>query len=65
MQQEHVIALPKASSLEHLRENLEVFDFVLDAQDLQDIATLPKYHRYVDVPTLAPERDVTPLTPLK
>ena len=32
--------IPKASSPERLRENLDVFDFALDADDLAAIASL-------------------------
>jgi 2,5-diketo-D-gluconate reductase A len=34
------VVIPKASSPERLRENLDVFDFALDADDLAAIATL-------------------------
>ena len=34
------VVIPKASSPERLRENLDVFDFELDADDLAAIASL-------------------------
>ena len=34
------VVIPKASSPERLRENLDVFDFALDAEDLAAIASL-------------------------
>jgi len=37
-----LVVIPKASSPERLRENLALFDFALDADDMQRIATLSR-----------------------
>lgn len=55
VQQPGVAAIPKASSREHLRANLEVFDFELSARDVEVIEALPE-QRLID-PNFAPEWD--------
>ncbi|HEX6709867.1 MAG TPA: aldo/keto reductase [Rubrobacter sp.] len=40
VQQEKVCAIPKATSEEHLRENLDVFDFDLSDEEMQSISSL-------------------------
>jgi 2,5-diketo-D-gluconate reductase B len=40
IQQDGVAAIPKAAGEKHLRENLEIFDFTLDAADLKLLAAL-------------------------
>ena len=40
LQQPGVAAIPKASSEPNLRANLDVFDFALDAEDLEALAAL-------------------------
>ncbi len=40
VQQDKVIAIPKASSVEHQRANLEIFDFELTPEEMEKIATL-------------------------
>ncbi len=39
-QQKHVIAIPKASSESHLRENLEILDFSLTVEEIKQIFSL-------------------------
>jgi len=53
LQQERVAAIPKAASREHLEENFDVFDFELDADEVQTIAALDRGERLVD-PDVAP-----------
>jgi 2,5-diketo-D-gluconate reductase B len=53
MQQESVAAIPKASSREHLEENLQVFDFALSAEDMAEVHGLARGLRTVD-PEFAP-----------
>ena len=40
VQQEHVVAIPKASGRPHLAENLNVFDFSLSVEEMETIFTL-------------------------
>jgi 2,5-diketo-D-gluconate reductase B len=40
VQQDKVCAIPKATSEEHLRENLDVFDFELSAEEMDRIYSL-------------------------
>jgi 2,5-diketo-D-gluconate reductase B len=53
MQQESVAAIPKASSREHLEENLQVFDFALSAEEMAEVHGLARGLRTVD-PEFAP-----------
>lgn len=50
VQQSGVVAIPKSSSEEHLRQNMQVFDFELDDEDLGRIDALPKNRRRIDPP---------------
>ena len=54
--QEGCVVIPKASSVERLKENFEAQDVMLDEEDLERIASLPKGHRYIN-PPFAPEWD--------
>ncbi|MCZ6893210.1 MAG: aldo/keto reductase [Gammaproteobacteria bacterium] len=54
--QDLVAAIPKASSEAHCRANLEIFDFVLSADDLDEIAGLDTGQRGID-PSWAPNWD--------
>ncbi|HET8866071.1 MAG TPA: aldo/keto reductase [Gracilimonas sp.] len=56
IEQEQVVAIPKASSEEHLRENIDVYDFVLEDDDFYAIDDIDKSIRLVD-PDFAPEWD--------
>lgn len=56
VQQSGVVAIPKSSSEKHLRQNMEVFDFQLDEQDLGRIDALPKQRRRID-PDWSPNWD--------
>jgi len=58
IQQDGVIAIPKANSVDHLKANLEVFDFELTQLDFDIISQLPKNYRYCAPSFLSPERDV-------
>lgn len=53
IEQENVVAIPKASTEEHLKENFEVFDFYLDDEDFDRIDQLQKSTRLVN-PSFAP-----------
>ena len=54
IEQENVVAIPKASSEEHLRENFDVFDFYLEDEDFERIDQLEKSMRLVN-PSFAPD----------
>jgi 2,5-diketo-D-gluconate reductase B len=56
LDQPGVSPIPKASSQERRRENLDVFDFTLDDEDREQIARLPKDVRTID-PPWAPDWD--------
>jgi diketogulonate reductase-like aldo/keto reductase len=48
VQQDNVVAIPKASSDDHLRANLEVFDFELSADEMRQVASLDRGERLID-----------------
>jgi len=50
MDQENVVAIPKSSSVDRLRENMSIFDFTLSEADQHAVASLPKDRRHVTVP---------------
>lgn len=54
IEQENVVAIPKASSEEHLRENIDIFDFMLEDEDFERIDELNKSMRLVN-PSFAPD----------
>lgn len=54
IEQENVVAIPKASSEDHLRENFDVFDFYLEDEDFDRIDRLDKSTRLVN-PSFAPK----------
>lgn len=53
VQQEGVVAIPKASSREHLQANIDVFDFELTSAEMDEVAGLASGERLVD-PEFAP-----------
>lgn len=56
IEQENVVAIPKASSKEHLKSNIDIFDFELSDEDFERIDLLEKSERLVN-PSFAPEWD--------
>ena len=54
IEQENVVAIPKASSEKHLKENFDIFDFFLDDEDFERIDQLEKGIRLVN-PSFAPD----------
>lgn len=54
LQHPGVAAIPKASSLEHLAENLDLFDFSLTTEECCEIFSLDRHTRLVD-PSWAPD----------
>ncbi|WP_414837288.1 aldo/keto reductase [Candidatus Nanosalina sp. VS9-1] len=53
MQKDGVVAIPKASSEEHIRDNYEALDLELDDEDVQKIDSIDREERMVD-PGFAP-----------
>ena len=51
VQQPRVVAVPGTSSVEHLRENLSVYDFTLDDSEMAAIGRLARGDRVVNPPT--------------
>jgi len=47
LEQPQVVAIPRSSKPEHIRENFEVFDFALTKEDHEKIADLPKDQRQI------------------
>jgi 2,5-diketo-D-gluconate reductase B len=56
LEQPGVLAIPKAGSLPHARENISIFDFALDADDRSSLDALPGNTRLVS-PGWAPKWD--------
>lgn len=57
VQQERVAAIPKAASEENLRANFDIFDFVLDAEDMQRVNMLTQGAKRLINPDWAPNWD--------
>lgn len=53
IEQENVVAIPKASSKQHLESNIDIFDFFLEDEDFERIDNLEKRDRLVN-PSFAP-----------
>ncbi|MEX2601263.1 MAG: aldo/keto reductase, partial [Balneolaceae bacterium] len=56
IEQENVVAIPKATSGDHLAENLDIYDFELSDEHFEQIDKLDKSMRLVN-PTFAPKWD--------
>jgi diketogulonate reductase-like aldo/keto reductase len=48
IQQDHVATIPKAASAEHRRGNLEIFDFELSSEEMQQIHDMNRNDRLID-----------------
>lgn len=46
--QKEIVAIPKASSIGHLRENISIFDFELSGKELLEIDSIREKHRVVN-----------------
>lgn len=55
--QQWCVVIPKASTRERLQDNFDAQKLVLDTEDLEIIAQLPKDHRYIN-PPFAPKWDI-------
>ena len=54
LDQENVIAIPKAKTLSHITSNFNIFDFQLDAEDKHRIKKLTKRNKRLVCPPWAP-----------
>lgn len=54
LQQDHVAAIPKASSAEHRQQNFDVFDFELSDGEMERISSLDRGERLID-PDFGPD----------
>lgn len=57
VQQERVAAIPKAASEQHIRDNFNIFDFTLDAEDMQHLGSLSRQDGRLISPEWAPKWD--------
>jgi diketogulonate reductase-like aldo/keto reductase len=57
IQQEHVSAIPKAASKEHISQNLDIFDFELSPEEMQTIHDLARPDGRIVDPDWAPDWD--------
>ncbi len=58
MQQKYVVAIPKSSAPQRIRENITIFDFDLEPEDMTAISALARVSvRLVQAPDLAPAWD--------
>lgn len=49
VQQEGVLAIPRSSKVEHIKANLDVFDFTLDEDEMRRIHGLDRQDRRIDI----------------
>lgn len=55
--QQGVVAIPKAASEKHQRENIEIFDFKLSPEDMTSISSLARPNGRIVEPAMAPAWD--------
>lgn len=58
VQQDGVVAIPKSASEKHIRENFEIFDFELSADEMKQIAALARPDGRLVNPGFSPDWDV-------
>jgi 2,5-diketo-D-gluconate reductase B len=54
IQQYNVVAIPRSSKIDHIKSNIEIFDFELTESEMNDISKLSTGKRLID-PDFAPE----------
>lgn len=57
IQQDRVITIPKSSSHDHIKANLDVFDFELDADDMNTLFNMAREDGRIVSPDFAPKWD--------
>jgi len=58
LQQAQVTAIPRSSSIEHARDNFNIFDFQIDADEMEKISSLGSPNgRLLNLPGYAPQWD--------
>ncbi|MBD1397223.1 aldo/keto reductase [Pontibacter sp. JH31] len=58
IQQDGVLAIPRTSKVERLKDNINIFDFELSAEDVAQIDQLKKDNQRVVNPPFAPDWDI-------
>jgi diketogulonate reductase-like aldo/keto reductase len=48
--QNNVIVIPKTSHIERMKENLDIFDFLLDYEDIMEIKSIDQKISYTNWP---------------
>ena len=48
--QKDIIVIPKSTNKDHIKENLEIFDFELDLEDIKKIEKLDRKQQYSTFP---------------
>ena len=54
--QQQVIAIPKSTTLSSIKENIEIFDFTLEEEDMKTISSLPEMGFSGELPNEWPDR---------
>lgn len=57
IQQEGIAAIPRSSKVEHIEANLQIFDFKLEQEDVEQINKLRSQNKRVVNPAFAPDWD--------
>jgi diketogulonate reductase-like aldo/keto reductase len=57
VQQQGVAAIPKAGSAQHIRENFDIFNFELSADEMKEISALARPDGRIVSPPFAPKWD--------
>lgn len=61
--QMHDIVFPRTTNPEHMHQNLDIFDFILTDEEMEEIAKLDKNMRLFDIPFEEQKRILPTWTP--